>query len=180
MSDAEFSKLNPADAKATLESFLRHGREDMPRLVDECRANGVILNFSPESILHAVNWAMPQLKSFPRPENPNVPEFIRNTDTYRSGLYDWDKASQELIDVIGFYFGEAFVRSFPQLKWTCGDQEFAFANMPVVAGFAHRKELQPIWVLNNLIRRVTEHPEKRDDIGIAVKSWIDNVPKRKA
>lgn len=114
--------------------------------------------------------------------NPSadVPDFIQKTESYQKGLYEWDKDSVELVALVGFYIGETFVRSFPsQLAWACGDVNFAFENMPVVAGFDHGKELQPMRVANNLLRRATQDPEKVRDFDDAVHVWQESVPRPK-
>ena len=151
MDGNDFQAMNEAEARSALRQFLMLANEDIPDLVSDCAVDGMVLDFTSGS------------------------EFIRRIDVYQRGAYDFDRNSKELIALVGFYFGECFVRTFRSLRWDCGNTRFAYANMPVVAGFSGGKELQPMWITNNLIRRVFEDRTKIGDLHLAIRSWIESA-----
>ena len=119
-----------------------------------------------------------QLETVPLPEDPAVPIWIRETDSYKSNLLDFADASKPIVLRLAYYLGECFVRGFPGCTWTVGDRKTAEKNMPVVAGFGHRIELAPMLVAENSLLRVLSGNGTPDVLDIAVQTWTSDVAKR--
>ena len=73
---------------------------------------------------------------------------------------------------LGYYFGESLRRSKPNLRWGLGHQDYAFANHPVIIGFADEEEAPVITICKNMVMAVAEHlsPDTRIDKG--VRNWF--------
>jgi hypothetical protein len=74
---------------------------------------------------------------------------------------------------MGYYFGEALRHSKPSLACGLGNPEFAFANHPVVSGFADQEEAEVITISNNLIDSVAEGLSPLARIENGVNFWFD-------
>ena len=74
---------------------------------------------------------------------------------------------------LGYYLGESLRRAKPGLSWGLGNPEYAFANHPVVTGFADGEEAEVIMICKNIVQAVVEgiSPPERIDNGI--KFWFD-------
>jgi hypothetical protein len=92
-----------------------------------------------------MRWAVGQVKTVPLPEDPSVPIWIRETDSYKTNLLHFDDASKPIVLCLAYYLGECFVRGFSGLAWAVGSHETALTNMPVVSGFGNGIELAPCW-----------------------------------
>jgi hypothetical protein len=97
---------------------------------------------------------------------------------------DWCAGAVELADVNrlvlrgGFYLGESFVRHAPaRLRWASGDRDTVLENQPVVVGFAHKLELAPVLVVENLFRRTALDRQDTDVIPITISEWVSRVPR---
>lgn len=74
---------------------------------------------------------------------------------------------------LGYYFGEALCRARPGLLWGLGDPEYAFANHPVVTGFANDEEAPVIMICRNMIEAVAEGLSPADRIDNGIKLWFE-------
>jgi hypothetical protein len=171
-----FEGLSPADASQFLSNFLQVGSDRFPKFADARLSEGVQCDFSLGSIAPLMFSILPKLVSIPLRPDPSVPSWIRNTESYRDNLFDFDLSSKELIVTTSYYFGECFVRTFPQLRWATGDPETAQMNMPVVTGFRNGVEMAVMMICENLFARVFASPSKRGDFEIAIATWKDKVP----
>ena len=116
------------------------------------------------------------MRTFPKEPDMSVPAFIRSTEDYKNGLFDFNDRSKNLICFAAYYYGECFVRTYPQLEWTTGNRELYQSNMPVVTGFSHEKELPVILVIENTFRRVIKNPAHIEDIDTTGSVWEKNIP----
>lgn len=171
-----FKKLSQDEARILLRQFLEVESSIIITTVNRCAADGIKMDFSIKSIAPFMQWVLKKLIAIPQKADPAVPEWIRNTNSYATRLFDFDERSEKLVRQAAYYLGESFVRSYSSLRWGTGDIRTFEANMPVVAGFSqHDMELAPILIAENLLRRVTAEPKKLGDFKKAVESWDQEV-----
>jgi hypothetical protein len=171
-----FERMSCEEANAVLAKFLAEEPARLERFREQAKDAGASCDFTIQSVAGFVRYVMESLSTRSIPPDENVPEWIRSTDDYKNSLYEFDERSGDLIVTAAFYVGEAFRRSFDGLEWGTGDTETAFANMPVVQGFENDREFPPILILENLIRRIIEEPEKSGDIEVMVSRWSSMAP----
>jgi hypothetical protein len=171
-----FEAMSKEEAHEYLSEFLVFGKNRGMKIIEENIHFTVDLDFSIESLAIVFRTLIPILNIVPREPDPKVPEFIRNTDDYQKGLFDFDEASNKIILAAAYYLGETFVRAFPQLKWATGNTDYLQGNMPVVTGFKFRKELSPILVAENIFASIVSQLCDDTSIDIAIGSWMNNVP----
>jgi hypothetical protein len=170
-----FEKLSKKQADAYLQTFLDTESSKINKTVKQCTAAGLRMDYSLKLISPFMRWVLKRLTAIPEEPDPTIPEWIRNTASYTSRLFEFNGPSEELILQAAYYFGESFVRSRSSLYWGTGDIKTYEANMPVVIGFQHELELAPILIAENLLRRVTAEPKKIGDFQTAVESWSRDV-----
>jgi hypothetical protein len=122
-----------------------------------------------------LKWLLSMVRTVDRAEDKALPDWIRSSQPYRSGPFDFDDPSKDLVLRGGFYLGESFVRSFEHLSWDTGEPGFIQENMPVVKGFKDGDELPPLLIVNNLFHRVLVDSGKLSDIERAVNYWSSRV-----
>lgn len=175
MNFAFFDSLTAAEAEDYLRQFLAEASRGFEEVARQAEAVGLATDYSVESIAPFMLWLLPQLSTTPVAEDSSVPTWIRQTKEYRDGLYEFTESARVMVLRSAFYLGESFVRSFPQLRWGVGDEDYAEKHMPVVAGFKHDLELAPIMVAENLYRRVICDRSTSQCIAAAVEHWTRNV-----
>jgi len=171
-----FEKLSLIEAEAFLSDLLAGGTNRSLSLSKELEADGIRCDFSIPSLAPVLTSLLPKLVKIPLEPDLKVPTWIRNSETYKENLFDFDDASKRLVLGAAYYLGETFVRSFPVLHWTTGNPETALMNMPVVAGFRNGVEMAPMLVAENLLMSVLIDPSKQGDIEMAVSTWKSKVP----
>lgn len=147
-----FEAMSKSEAEEYLNEFLAFGKDRGMKVLEENLSSETALSYHIESLSIIFKTLIPILKTLPRAPDPNVPEFIRNTEDYEKGLFDFDDASNTIVLAAAYYLGETFVRKFPELKWATGNTDYLQGNMPVVTGFKFRKELAPILISENIFR----------------------------
>jgi hypothetical protein len=145
MSD-ELWELSIEQAQEVLDAFLRVEREAFQSLT----IGSIDLDYSPESVRKAVHHIASEIAA------GHLDEEERNSWYAR----------------LGYYFGESLCRAKPGLTWGLGDPEYAFANHPVVTGFARDEEAPVITICRNLINSVVKGRSPSARIDTAVKSWF--------
>lgn len=173
-----FESLSRQEAQAYLDAFLAESGRGFEQTAATAKSNGLILDFSLQSIAPFMFWVAPQLQTVRRMEDESIPLWIRQTKEHSAGLYDFTEEASILVLRVAFYFGESFVRLFPKLEWGTGNEKFAEQNMPVAKGFSNGYELAPILVTENLFRRLIEGGPASAGVQTAVDSWNDRVIKR--
>ena len=73
---------------------------------------------------------------------------------------------------MGYYLGEALIRSCNRLRWDIGDTETAFANHPVVSGFKDGTEAAVVTVSRVLTARVLMDHAPFDVVIKAIDLWF--------
>lgn len=170
-----FEKLSKSEAEIFLRRFLETESLQIKQTAKQCTADGLRMDYSIASIVPFMKWIFKRLIAIPEGPDPEVPEWIRNTKSYATRLFEFDEPSKTLVLQAAYYLGESFVKSHRSLHWDTGDVDTAEGNMPVVAGFQHELELAPILIAENLLRRVTAEPKKMGDIQKAIESWNGDV-----
>jgi hypothetical protein len=154
-----FEKLSKKDAELYLKQFLLKEEDGLKELLHDFEREQIIIDFSIESIYKVLEWAKFNLKTIPEKEDDKLPNWIRESDSYKKGLFKFDDISKILILRISYYFGECFVRDNIKLSWNIGKINTAVYNMPVVVGFKGGLELAPILICENLVSRLLEGAE---------------------
>jgi hypothetical protein len=173
--------MSPSEAQEVLRQFLEDGVANVDIVRAHAEAAGVNCDYSLETLPAFLRWSFSQMNTVPREANPKVPEWIRATEDYQKGLFDFDDRSKDLICFTAYYFGECFIRNYPNLRWATGNCDApkgvvnADANMPVVTGFAHNIEMASMSILENVFARLVAHPERSQDIDIMIDSWCKYI-----
>ncbi len=164
-------ELGREQAKLILDSFLREESKAAHNLVEQAQYSGIVADFSLSSLSDVMKWGLANVRTKPKAADKNVPEWIRNTDSYKNNLYEMDEPSGILMFRMAYYLGECFVRAFPALRWDIGDNESALCNMPVITGFPQRQEMPPIKIVENLYGRILSGAAGNEAIDIALQRW---------
>jgi hypothetical protein len=175
MNFAFFDSLTTADAEDYLRQFLREASCGFGELAEQAKSACLTTAYSIQSIAPLMLWVLPQLQTIQKSEDPTVPAWIRQTKQYRDGLYEFTESARILVLRSAFYLGESFVRTFPQLRWGIGDEDYAEKHMPVVAGFKSKLELAPILVAENLFCRLISDRSTSQSVATAMEHWRRNV-----
>lgn len=164
-----FESMSKSEAEEYLNEFLAFGKDRGIKVLEGHLP--FALDFTVGSLSIVFKALIPVLKTLPRAPDPNVPEFIRNTEDYEKGLFDFDDASNTIVLAAAYYLGETFVRKFPELKWATGNTDYLQGNMPVVTGFKFRKELAPILISENIFRGAVSGSSDDASIDTAIEMW---------
>ena len=170
-----FGSLSPLEATKLLEDFLHAGTSRADDMATAAHTARVPVDYSVSSIPGVLKWLLSMVRTVDRAEDKALPDWIRSSQPYRSGPFDFDDPSKDLVLRGGFYLGESFVRSFEHLSWDTGEPGFIQENMPVVKGFKDGDELPPLLIVNNLFHRVLVDSGKLSDIERAVNYWSSRV-----
>jgi hypothetical protein len=166
-----FESLTKAEAQEYLDEFLAFGHGRGIEILEKHVHFTVDIDFSLESISTIFKLLLPILRTIPREPDLSLPDFIRNTDSYKLKLFDFDEESKSIVLVGAYYLGESFVRSNKQLSWATGNTKFAEGNMPVVAKLKHKSEMAPILIAENMFGGIVAGTRKEDSIDIAIEAW---------
>jgi hypothetical protein len=144
--DDQLWELSIEQAQEVLQEFLTTGRATLPSL----RIDVIELNYSQDSVIRAAHQIVLDIKAGRLDEEQKSLWFAR----------------------LGFYFGEALCRAKTGLSWGLGDSEYAFANHPVVIGFADGEEAPTITICRNMIEAVVEGLSPPGRIDKGVMNWF--------
>lgn len=164
-----FDTMSVDEASSVLDEFMHRG----PEILDAEKIDYAVVSISelPNELLKIGQ----RLTTVPVAADPSVPEFIRNTDDYKEGLFEFTEDSKRLIIGAAYMLGNCFVREFSKLAWGTGNPEFATGRMPVVTGFASGEELAPLLVANNLFRRLVKNRSLTKIFDTCVERWAASV-----
>lgn len=170
-----FLSLSELEAREFLERYLQVESENIGTILLRCRAEGIRCNYTVDSVPGVFHWIHARLKKTKTKPDPEMPDWILDSDSYWKYLFEFDAPSNVLILRASYYLGASFVNEFKCLHWTIGNKDTIEANMPVVSGFKHCMQMATIMIAENLFRRVSAEPTKIHDIEIAVQEWRDSV-----
>jgi hypothetical protein len=176
MDFAFFEGLTADEAAAYLARFLEVERGALTEVQAEAARDGVEADCSVLSVAPMFAWLASRVQTVPQSPDPSLPAWIRESESYQDNLFDFVEPSKVLILRGAFYFGEAFVRSYPQLRWDVGRPGTAPEGQPVVAGFRKGVELPVLLVAENLVARGVTGAAVADEASRAVRTWADAVP----
>ena len=142
----ELYQLSPAQAQEVLAAFLKTEREEFPKLA----IGAIELDYSLQSVADALKHITTEVEAGHLDEEQRNVWFMR----------------------LGYYFGEALRQSNSGLSWGLGNPEYAFANHPVIVGFAGSEEAPMITICKNLVDAVAEGISPISRISNAVNSWF--------
>jgi hypothetical protein len=174
-----FERLSAEEAHAFLEEYRATAAQNHPELAALMARDGHAADFSLTSIRPAFEVVARAVQTVPRESDPTLPAWITTQDSYRRGLYDIAEASTGLILALSYYLAEAFIRaSNGRLTWRIGDPDTAVQQQPVVSGFAHRIQMSPLLVSENLLGRLIEEPDPAvaEHVSEAVETWQNLIP----
>jgi hypothetical protein len=120
-----FESLSPNEARSLLEGFLETESVAVEEMLAKARQQGLRTDYSLRSTAPLMRWAISQVKTTPLPENPELPIWIRETDSCKSSLLGFDQSSKAIVLRPAYYPGECLVRTFPGLTWAVASHETA-------------------------------------------------------
>jgi hypothetical protein len=164
-----FENMSVDDASNVLDEFMNRGPEILKS--EQIEYDAVSLSGLPEKLLEIGL----RLTTVPVAADPSIPEFIRNTDDYKEGLFEFTEDSKRLIIGAAYMLGNCFVREFTKLAWGTGNPEYATGRMPVITGFASGEELAPLLVANNLFRRLVKNQSLTKIFETCIERWSASV-----
>ena len=172
-----FASLSPSSAQEYLSDFLIFGSERGVQILEKRIDSATKMDFTLTTIAPILEVLVSTVETVPKSKDPSLPTWITDTADYQNGLFDFNEESNMVILAGAYYLGETFVRNFENLRWTIGNVDYAEGNMPVVSKFKHEIEMAPIWIVENLFRRIIKDPSRLGDINTAVSLWINDVAK---
>ena len=171
-----FESLIKKEAQEYLDEFLLFGKGRGIKILQENLHFTIDTDFNIESLSSILKALTPILKTTPCEPDLSLPEFIRNTDSYKKNLFDFDEQSKSIVLAAAYYLGETFVRTFEQLSWATGNTNYAEGNMPVVTTFKHNIEMAPILIAENMFGGVISGMRPINSIDTAIEGWKGDVP----
>ena len=173
-----FDSLSAAEATEFLNNFLDTERKAVEETISAARSDGVYADLTVATVPEVLKWVVGKLTTVPRLPDETLPSWIRETDSYTRGLFDFDEASTVIILRAAYYLGQSLVNHSEHLSWGVGNVDTAEKNMPVIIGFKFDLELAPAMVVENLFRRIIADGAAYDAIDQAINYWLDKVPER--
>ncbi len=146
----------------------------MEGLTEVAQQSGVVMDYSLTSLKRALKWILSGVKVVRVPVPSTEPEWVR--EFHKDGLIDFPEESKYLILRAAYYLGECFTRADDKLRWAVGRSDTVEKHMPVVAGFRHEKEIAPMLVCENLIKRVRGYASPEAHIDVMVDTWTKLMP----
>jgi hypothetical protein len=165
-----FDKLSSSDAKKFLDNFLSESGKGFINMKPELESSGIKVDYTIESLMPVFGWIADRLKTLPENEDKSLPIWIRETESYKKGLYSFDVASRILILRFAYYMGECFIRNTKSLSWNIGRVKNAEKNMPVVTGFKFKLDLSIMMVSENMFSTAIEENEI-ENAKTAITTW---------
>jgi hypothetical protein len=168
---AFFEDLTPDEAESLLQSFLADARDAMPEFLDSATNAGLTPDFTLSSIPPLLDWIRESVNTVGLAPDPELPDWIRSSETYKKSLFAFDAPSGVTIVRGAYYLGESFTRSLDHLRWAVGREGTAPQGQPVVTGFRYEMEMPVLLVAENTIARGLREPSERSATTTAVESW---------
>lgn len=165
-----FEKLKKKEAEQLLKYFLENESKNFEKFKIIFSEEGITVDFSMDSIIQVFEWMKMNVKVIPRNEDESLPDWIRQSDSYKKGLFSLDETSNKALLHISYYLGECFINKFDKLSWNIGRKGSSDFNMPVVTGFRHKMELAPILICENLLRRLIKGDDL-ETVKTALNQW---------
>jgi hypothetical protein len=175
MDFAFFESLTPQDAQAFLDRYLEVEREATRSMIPSAQEEGVVADFSVSSVPAFLKWILRKLQTVSRDPDETLPDWIRESESYKRGLIEFEDTSKPLVMRASYYLGESFVRQYHRLSWGVGQPDSIEYKMPVVAGFRHELELAPILVAENIYLGIFGQGASIESIDEAISGWQELV-----
>ncbi len=169
-----FESLSADEAEQYRQSFLREASKGFNETASELRRDGIIPDFSVDSINTVFVWVVKKLRTIPMEPDESLPVWIRESEDYIESLFDFDDDSKTLVLRAAYYLGESFNQYSDELHWGTGNTNFAEQNMPVITGFKKEMELAPLLITENIFFRILLNEAPLSDIERAVNSWLSD------
>lgn len=108
------------------------------------------------------------------PWDESMPEWIKTQPRHSKGreLYS-DEAKMAFLR-IGYFFGEALREVCPHLDWALGDRRTADATSPVLGGFRHDVECNPVVVCSVAMAKVHDGRAGLEEFMRLFETWKGN------
>ena len=171
-----FQSLSPQQGEQFVERYLTVECEGFRELIPAMVADGINVDFTVASVSEIFEWILVRLRTEEVLPDQNLEWWIRESDSYKQSLVEFDDPSAILVLRCSYYLGESFVRQFDLLSWALGDEETLLANMPVVKGFRHDLEMPSILVTENLFHRALAHENGAKKIEEGIQAWLKRSP----
>ena len=166
-----FIGLSAKEARIFLDTFLAEAKQGFSQMSQAVIADGIDVDYTIPSLSSVFKWILVRLETLPIDEDESLPTLIRETDSYKKGLYSFDNASNVLILRFAYYMGECFVRNHESLNWSIGRVKTMQHNMPVVTGFKNKMELAVFVVSKNMFSKAIEEGDLSNNVESALQTW---------
>ncbi len=166
-----FSNLTEDEARQFLVDYLEQEGTAWAEAEPAMLKTGIKTKIAMDNIASILIWFFEQLETMPVKPDLTLPHWIRATDSYTNGLFEFDEQSKILILRGAYLLGECFVIEHKSLSWDIGDAKSAVKHMPVVNGFKHSMEMSPIMVVENIYKKVLADGAPIDCIQNIINTW---------
>ncbi len=99
-----FNNLSNNDAKKFLNNFLNEIEKGFSSMKPEIEAGDIMVDYTITSLFPVFKWISNRLKIFPEKGDVSLPIWIRETESYKKGIYSFDEASKVLILRYSYYW----------------------------------------------------------------------------
>jgi hypothetical protein len=154
-----------------LDGFLQFGKERCVEILETNTHFTTEIDFSIESLPPVFAELLNVLKTVRKEPDPTLPEFIRQSDTYKQNLFEFDEPSKPIILAAAYYLGETFILRYENLSWSIGNSKFHQCNMPVIKGFYSNQELPAILVTENIFGSIFAGMKDVSSIETTIETW---------
>jgi len=168
-----FHSLTTAEARTYLERFLKVEKSAVEAMRSVAAIDGVNLDYSLVYLADAMKWMVKQVKMVRIPVPEEEPSWIRQAHPH--GLAEFDDDSKATVMRAAYYLGECFAR-LSGMRWTTGNAEYLYKNMPVIAGFRRDEELPPLVVVDNMFARIVADGGPISKINSTIQTWLLECP----
>lgn len=170
-----FETMTQYEAEDYLRSFLAFGKNHCVELLEPITHFTVDIDFQVGSLVPVLRESLTVLRTNPKNPDLSLPEFIRNSDTYKQNLFEFDEPSRSVILASAYYLGETFIRAFENLSWGLGNQGYQQCNAPVIKGFSLNEELPVLTVCENMFGSIIAGLKEIESIDTTIQAWRDAV-----
>ncbi|QHJ70912.1 hypothetical protein [Planococcus halotolerans] len=135
------------------------------------------LDGSPESLIALWEWFIPLVEAEPKSyeqiakELAQLPEWVQ--EAYLENPYEFTLSTHSLINDIGIYFGEVFLKEFPELEWgfVTKPKSLVHVNRPIVILKDASFELEPRQLIYTLTLEVLKDETKKETLRELYEFW---------
>lgn len=135
------------------------------------------LNGSPESLTALWEWFIPMVEIEPKSseeiakELAQLPEWVH--EEYLENPYEFTLATHSMVIDIGIYFGEVFIKEFPELEWgfVSKPKSLVHVNRPIIMLKDSSFEFEPRQLIYTLTLEILKKETKKEALRELYEVW---------